>query len=97
MKKIILTITLLFSHVSFGLDALDGKSIICLYNADYGLEAIVYGYRFIDHGVVGERIVERNDQVVFAPFYGLGTTATSETNTNLVNSITADYISFWRD
>ena len=33
MKKIILAITLLFSHVSFGLDAMDGKSIICTWKS----------------------------------------------------------------
>ena len=49
MKEIILAITLLFSHMSFGLDALDGKSLICKRSEG---EIIYDGFRFVGHRVI---------------------------------------------
>lgn len=93
MKKIILTITLLFFHVSFGLDALDGKSILCLNpNGDDG--PIHFGHRFVGHSVIGDVFVTTNDEVTIKRTYGWGDF--SETNLGPVNDISADYISFWR-
>ena len=67
MKKIIFTITLLFSHASFGLDALDGKSIICTYEHE---DPIHYGFRFVGHNVVGDVFKTRNDVVTIEVDYG---------------------------
>ena len=66
MKKIILTITLLFSHVSFGLDALDGKNIICEDSEPDGTFpnyiTHILGFRFVGHGAIREEIIIKNDR-----------------------------------
>ena len=93
MKKTMLAITLLFSHMSFGLDALDGKSILCLnVNGDDG--PIHFGHRFVGHNVIGDVFITRNDEVTIERTYGGGDF--SETNPGPVSSISADYIEFWR-
>ena len=78
----------MFPHVGWssgGLDALDGKSIICKNNirVDSRL-ADIYGFRFIGNKVSGDRLLTENDAVTIKNF-----------NTDSVDFITVDFIGFW--
>ena len=87
MKKVIFTITLLFSHVSFGLDALDGKSILC--ERTKGPGYAVVGFKFVGHNVIGDGLREENDKVTIIQ------TGMTPYDGEPVDSITPDYIRFW--
>ena len=89
MKKIILTITLLFSHVSFGLNALDGNSILCERTEGGGYSVV--GFKFVGHNVVRNSIVEENDKVSITQDYGYKRTST---NPLPVDSITQSHVRF---
>ena len=84
MKKIILTIRLLFSRVSFGSDALDGKSIICT-EENWGT---MHGWRFVGHDVLQDVFLTRNDKVLIREHEGM-------TGQKAANDITSYYVYFW--
>ena len=87
LKKIILTIVLMFPHAGWSLDALDGKNIICENSKRVDFPSVgIYGFRFIGNKVSGDWFVTENDGVTIENF-----------NTDSVNSITIDFIKWWMD
>lgn len=82
MKKTILAITLLFSHVSFGLDALDGNSIIC---EDSNR---ILGFRFVGHGAIREFITIDNGEVILTEDF---TTRDEWNEVNLIDDFKIEF------
>ena len=92
MKKVIFTITLLFSHVSFGLDALDGNSILCERTKGNGYAVV--GFKFVGHNVIRNTVSYENDKVLIKQDYGNDRTST---NPLPVDLITQNFVRFWTE
>ncbi len=88
MKIILLILIIFSSSIAFssdGLDALDGKNIICeSINEPIYPTVGIYGFRFVGNEVSGDYFVIGNDEVKIVNFY-----------TDFVKTISIDTIIWW--